>query len=205
MLKKVVFGIILIGLSTVLVVGAINRTSDLSERSEASTERSRGAEGGERNKSAEEGSQGNQYGRSNARDEKVTIEEVSSISQGNGNGGSGGRGNNSRDVVGGEVGTDQTEAQEWITVEGYVGLISEDALTVVLSDGEEILVEGRAWRFAQENEFSTEIGHRFSITGFYEDGEFKAGLIVDLTTDLSITLRQESGRPSWARWSGGRA
>lgn len=204
MLKKVVFGIILIGLSTGLVVGAINRTSDLSERSEASTARSRGAEGEGRNLSTEEGSQGNQYGRSNSRDENGPAEEVALISQGNGNGRSGGRGNNNKNVTGGEVGTTQAEAQEWITLEGYVGLISEDALTVVLPNGEEILVEGRAWRFAQENGFSTEIDHRFSITGFYEDGEFKVGLIVGLTTDLSITLRQESGRPSWAGWGGGR-
>ena len=204
MLKKVVFGIILIGLSTVLVVVAINRTSDLSKRSEASTERSRGADSGERNSSSEEGSQGNQFGRNNSRDENGAAEELTMISQGNGNGRSGGRGNNNKGDAEGEVGTSQAEAQEWITLEGYVGQISEDALTVVLSNGEEVLVEGRAWRFAQENGFTTEIGHRFLITGFYEDGEFKAGLIVDFTVDLSITLRQESGRPSWAGWGGGR-
>ena len=36
------------------------------------------------------------------------------------------------------------------------------------------------------------------MTGFYEDGEFKAGTVENLTTGETIILRDETGRPMWA-------
>ena len=36
------------------------------------------------------------------------------------------------------------------------------------------------------------------MTGFYEDGEFKAGTVENLTTGETIVLRDEAGRPMWS-------
>jgi len=35
------------------------------------------------------------------------------------------------------------------------------------------------------------------VTGFYEDGEFKAGTVENLTTGETIVLRDEAGRTMW--------
>ena len=85
---------------------------------------------------------------------------------------------------------------------GIVTEVSEDALNIETTDGESILVEGRAWSFAQEQGFDIQVGAQVQFEGFFEDNEFKVSVLENLTTGESILLRDAAGRPSWA--GGGR-
>ena len=51
---------------------------------------------------------------------------------------------------------------------------------------------------ALENDFTTAPGNQLEIIGFYEDSVFQAAQIHDLTTDLLVRLRDETGHPLWA-------
>lgn len=101
-------------------------------------------------------------------------------------------------------GDPQAEVAEWVTLQGTVESVSVDEAVIAASTGETILLDGRAWSFAQEAGFSVEAGEEVSITGFYEEGDFEIGMVEDLTSGQSIQLREQSGRPAWAgngRWN----
>ena len=87
---------------------------------------------------------------------------------------------------------------EWLTLEGVVASIDSRTLTVTLDDGQTLLVERRPWRFAQESGFTTSLGNQLVLTGFYEADAFQVAQIDDLTSGLSVQLRDETGHPLWA-------
>ena len=87
---------------------------------------------------------------------------------------------------------------EWLTLTGTVAAVTTKILTVTLDDGQTLLIERRPWRFAQENAFTTAPGDRIEIIGFYENDLFQAAQLHDLTTDLLVRLRDETGHPLWA-------
>jgi len=89
-------------------------------------------------------------------------------------------------------------AHEWVTLTGSVVSVTTKTLTLTLNDGQTLLIERRPWRFAQENGFTTAPGNQLEIIGFYEDGLFQAAQIHDLTADLLVRLRDETGHPLWA-------
>lgn len=107
-------------------------------------------------------------------------------------------GQGQEDAPGDGAGTGQANVEEWLTLQGTVVSVDADALVVETAGGEQVTVENRPWWFAQEQGFSTEVGNQVSVTGFYENGDFEAGEIVDLTADQSVLIRDESGRPLWA-------
>jgi hypothetical protein len=92
----------------------------------------------------------------------------------------------------------EADVDEWVTIEGTVLHVDADAMVVQTAHGEEIVVEGRSWRFAQELTFSAGVGDQVTLLGFYEDGDFEVGHIADATNGRSVSLREESGRPMWA-------
>lgn len=87
---------------------------------------------------------------------------------------------------------------EWVTLTGTVASITTKTLTLTLDDGQTLLIERRPWRFAQENAFTTVAGNRLEVIGFYENDAFQAAQLHDLTTDLLVRLRDETGHPLWA-------
>ncbi len=89
-------------------------------------------------------------------------------------------------------------APEWLAYRGVVDAVDGNLLTILSDDGETVLVAGHAWRFAQEQGFTVQVGDTVALTGFYEDGEFKPGLLDNLTGARQITLRDEQGRPAWS-------
>ena len=100
---------------------------------------------------------------------------------------------------GAQSGTDQAHAaQEWVTLAGVVTTVDEDTLLVQTDDGAQVVVEGRAWRFAQEEGFWAASGDEVMLTGFHEGEEFKVGRIEDTTSGPDVLLREDSGRPMWA-------
>jgi hypothetical protein len=87
---------------------------------------------------------------------------------------------------------------EWVTYTGTVASVTTKTLTLTLDDGQTLLIERRPWRFAQENSFTTTTGDRLEVIGFYENDAFQAAQLHDLTTDLLVRLRDETGHPLWA-------
>jgi hypothetical protein len=112
-------------------------------------------------------------------------------SRGDGAGASDGRGQSS----GAGQGRNQTaRIVEWETLTGKVTAVDGE-VTVQTAAGEVLVGMGQA---AYREGFTLDAGDSVSVTGFYEDGEFKAGAVENLTTGETIVLRDETGRPVWA-------
>lgn len=87
---------------------------------------------------------------------------------------------------------------EWLTLTGVVTSVTTKDLVITLDDGQSLTIARRPWRFAQENGFTTSVGNQIELIGFYENDEFQAAQLHDLTTDLLVRLRDETGHPLWA-------
>lgn len=191
MTKKIIVAVLLVGLIAVLVWGGINRTLAKTES------RSEYASGAEEHIALGEGSTFSGGG------ELANNANRNGQGIGAGAGQGGGDGQAAREFTdqpgyAESGGNPQAEAAEWITLQGVVESVSEDAVVIVVSTGEVITLDGRAWSFAQEAGFSMQAGEEVSLTGFYEDGEFEIGFVEDQTSGQSIQLREQSGRPAWA-------
>jgi hypothetical protein len=106
-------------------------------------------------------------------------------------GASDGRGRNS----GAGQGRNETvRAVEWETVTGRVTFLDSE-VTLQTAEGEVLVGMGQS---AYWEDFALEIGDEVSVLGFYEDGEFKAGTVENVTAGGTIVLRDDTGRPMWA-------
>jgi len=103
-----------------------------------------------------------------------------------GEGASDGRG---RDSGTGQGRNETVRSVEWETLTGKVIVVDGD-ITVETAEGEVLVGLGRADREG----FALEVGDEVSVTGFHEDGEFKAGTVENLTTGQTLVLRDETGR-----------
>ena len=83
-------------------------------------------------------------------------------------------------------------------LEGTVEMITPEAVIIKSSEGNDVIIEGRAWRFAQEMGYSLRIGQSVNITGYEEDGEFKPVEISVIGSGSAFQFRESSGRPMWA-------
>ena len=119
---------------------------------------------------------------------------------GRGQGGSGGLGQ--AEVSGDGSGTGQAQVDGWLEVQGSVSSVTSDALVVQTVDGQEIVIEARAWRFIQEQGFQAQVGDNLTLTGFYEGEDLEIGQIDNASSGQSVLIREENGRPLWA--GGGR-
>jgi hypothetical protein len=189
MLKKIILGTLFTGLIGVLVAGAVIRTTNRLDQVGDGSGQGRGrnaqaeVSGEGRQADSNGGGQGNNQGDSR---------------QGNGGNGQGGNGQANGGQGSGEgAGTGLANAYDWLTLEGSVTAVDDDELVVQVADGD-LLIDGRAWAYALEEGFATQAGHDITITGFYEDGEFKAVELVDTTSGESVSVRDQSGRPYWA-------
>ena len=170
MLRKIVLGMLFVGLIGVLVTGAVIRTMDRAGRvAEA---------------------HGHGYGHDH--DEADECEESESgQGYGWGNGGAGGWGR-------GGGGSGQANVEEWLTLQATVVSVDADALVVETVSDEQVTIENRAWWFAQEQGFSAQVGDQVTLVGFYKGTDFEVGRIEDDTNSQTVLVRDESGRPLWA-------
>jgi hypothetical protein len=83
---------------------------------------------------------------------------------------------------------------DWETLTGEVTAVDGD-LTVETAEGELLVGLGQA---SYREGFALGVGDEVSVTGFHEDGEFKAGTVENLTTGQTLALRDETGRPMWS-------
>ena len=76
--------------------------------------------------------------------------------------------------------------------------VDEDALVVQTDSGGQVSVENRARWFAQEQDFSAQVGDQVTLAGFYyEEDDFEVGQIDDATNGQTVLLRDENRRPPW--------
>jgi hypothetical protein len=118
--------------------------------------------------------------------------------QGGGGQGQGGGGNGQDDWNGqNRDDAESITAADWLTESGEALEVSADLLLVDTGSGD-MLIEGRAWRFALEEGFEIQVGDSLQMSGFWEDGEFKPGVIENQSTGETVTLRDPDGRPLWS-------
>ena len=83
---------------------------------------------------------------------------------------------------------------EWETLTGKVAVVDGE-ITIQTAEGQVLIGMGQS---AYREGFGLEVGDEITVLGFHEDGEFKARTVENLTTDETIVLRDETGRPMWA-------
>ena len=89
------------------------------------------------------------------------------------------------------------EQPAWETIQGYVADAGHDLL-VETAEGEVLVGLGPEF-YREEQGFEVSEGDNVEVQGYYEDGEFKAGSVENLTTGAEIVLRDPStGRPGWS-------
>ena len=125
---------------------------------------------------------------------------------GRGQGGAGQGGYGGQDqadaAAGSAGGTGQAQVDGWLEVQGSATGVTSAALIVQTVGGSEVVVEGRAWRFLQEQGFSVQVGDELKLTGFYEGEDFEVGQIDNGSNGQIVLIREDGGRPLWA--GGGR-
>jgi hypothetical protein len=94
------------------------------------------------------------------------------------------------------AGEPQAEVEEWVTIEGTVMQTLE--LVVETGNGETVQVGLGPSHYRDAQGFVLNVGDQVRIDGYWEDGEFKAGEVENLTTGDAITLRDAYGRPLWS-------
>jgi hypothetical protein len=121
-------------------------------------------------------------------------ENTSGGGQGSGSGGnsSHGRGNAS-------VNDEYSTPINWETITGIVTL--SDSEMILNTDAGEVIVGLGQSSYREKQGFVVNVGDAVRVEGYYEDGEFKAGVVENLTSASRLELRDDSGRPMWSGWN----
>jgi hypothetical protein len=88
------------------------------------------------------------------------------------------------------------------TVQGTV--VETEELLIQTASGESVQVGLGPSFYRDSAGFALQAGESVRVSGFWEDGEFKATQIESLDSGASIVLRDTSGRPMWAGQGRGR-
>lgn len=144
---------------------------------------------------------GQEYPRSETEIGKVTNESL-------GQGGGAGRSGEEPGRIGVFSGTGEElllaaeEEHDWISLTGVVTSLDVESLWIEIDQVEPLEITGRAWRYILESGFVLEVGDLVELDGFYENDEFEVSSLMDLTSDESLQIREDSGRPLWSGGAG---
>ncbi|MBN1641176.1 MAG: hypothetical protein JXA09_08065 [Anaerolineae bacterium] len=84
------------------------------------------------------------------------------------------------------------------TLETIQGTVLETTELVIETETGTVQVGLGPSQFREERGFVLRVGDQVAVTGFWEDGEFKATTVVNLDLDTEIVLRDSSGHPMWS-------
>jgi len=91
-----------------------------------------------------------------------------------------------------------------IAFSGSVKSVTSNLLVVESDNSENIIIENRAWWYAQDTGFNADVNDIVELYGFFDgNGVFEVSWISNLTQDITVAVRDESGRPNWAGGSQG--
>jgi hypothetical protein len=237
MIKKIAIGLIFTLITSVLVVGAVNRTNAKAEQYAPSEAVAQNGNGGGQNLDGdrqypnehdplylekeqtgqvgqEQSGQGQENGRyantestnettNDMTTNEVNTDEVSPPLGGQGQGYQGGSGQNGQNniVCDGDCDTqplNQTLHNDLLTYQGIVSTAPAASVELVIDtvDGPQTIATGPAqWL---ESSIMLVSGDNVTVTGFWENGEFKATAITRSSDNFTVTLRDELGRPLWS-------
>lgn len=207
MIKKVFVGVLLAGIFGLLILGAVNRTLAKSDKLEPlalseGSGRGNGTEDGYQNlQQLNQSENRSEQGRSNTGDalgknNQISLNETALGGNGNSGYNSFGQGGSASGDI---PGVGQADVETWadpITV--TVDEVSPDLWIVSNDEGFELEIEGRSLSFMADNGFEAVPGDELVLSGFYEDDKFEIGAITNNTTQQTLVIRSETGRPLWA-------
>ncbi len=101
-------------------------------------------------------------------------------------------------------GTPQANITQTVTIAGVVQSFDGVGLSLSTDDGAPLWVQLGQSRYVSAQGVTFNAGDHVTATGFYENGQFQASVVVDDTTGQTLTLREASGRPLWAGGGNGR-
>jgi hypothetical protein len=91
----------------------------------------------------------------------------------------------------------QVQVDEWITLTGTLVAYQGAMMTMSTPEGDLLTFRTGKPSFIASQGVTFQVGDEISVTGFYLDGEFQAGDITQLSTGLTVFLRDPNGRPLW--------
>lgn len=93
---------------------------------------------------------------------------------------------------------DVDAVHESVTFAGTVVQVPGAGIDLILATADGEMTIGTGPDFLAGEGFVLTVGESLEVTGFWEDGEFKAVTIVRLADGSAITLRDAYGRPNWS-------
>ena len=214
MFKKIVLVSLFVLFAAVLIAGAVNRTADKSDTLSATGSQGQSADrhavvsAGYQESLGRQAGQGNQgQGAGTGRNQESNISEPAAGQGGQGQGvpasqqgangsGSGGQGQGWRRQE-----NQQAVAQgtlERITLQGIVLQAPAAGVDLILETTAGEVLIGTGPGYLDEQGFALIVGDSISVTGSWENEEFKAMEITQNTKGETIILRDEWGRPMWS-------
>jgi hypothetical protein len=85
---------------------------------------------------------------------------------------------------------------------GIVISLDSKSLLVEIDQGNPLEITRRPWRYILESGLALEVGDMLGIDGFYENGDFEIVRLTNLTREVSLQIREDSGRPLWSGGGG---
>lgn len=109
-----------------------------------------------------------------------------------------GQGQNAGSADGEHIPEPQAQVDEWVTIQGTLMSFQGGSMTMSTAEGELITFQTGQPRFFAEQNISFQVGDEIIVIGFYENEQFMAGDITQVSTGLRVMLRDPNGRPLWA-------
>ena len=188
MLKKIVIGGLVVVLVGALAVGMIDAAQGRSVLAQNAAQ-------GPAQPTASSASNGQGY-----RDGQNQVQDQAAAQlQGQGQGYRGGQGTGGQgQTQNPNPGTPQANVTEWLTVAGTVNSFDGVGVSLTTNEGAPLWVQFGQSRYVSAQGVTFAVGDHITVNGFYENGQFQAGTVVNDTTGQTLKLRDSSGRPLWS-------
>jgi len=92
----------------------------------------------------------------------------------------------------------QAQVDEWITIEGTLMSFQGGNMSMSTTEGDIVAFKTGQPRFFAEQGVTFQVGDEIVVVGFYENEQFQAGDVTQVSTGLRVMLRDPNGRPLWA-------